>query len=205
MEPDVALNLTAAHGARFARVRKFGLELVQTIAIMAVLFVCIRGLVQNFRVEGPSMQPTLSTGEFLWVNKAAYFEWQGQYVLGGPQRGDIAVLRPPDTTENIDLIKRVIGLPGDRLRIVRGDVFINGRALSEPYIHLHGSYTYPADGSEVTVPDGQYFVLGDNRPNSRDSHFGWFVPAENLVGKAWLSYWPPAAWGVMPGVAYAEP
>jgi signal peptidase I len=151
------------------------------------------------------MQPTLSTGEFLWVNKAAYFEWQGQYVLGGPQRGDIAVLRSPDTTEDIDLIKRVIGLPGDRLRVVHGTVFINGQPLPEPYIRLQATYSYPLDGHELTVPQGQYFVLGDNRANSRDSHFGWFVPADHLVGRAWLSYWPPAAWGVLPGVAYAEP
>jgi signal peptidase I len=191
--------------ARYAGLRKFGIELVQTILIMGVLFLGIRGLVQNFRVEGPSMQPTLSTGEFLWVNKAAYFEWNGTFVLGGPRRGDIAVLRPPDTTENIDLIKRVIGLPGDRVRVTHGEVFINGRPLAEPYIHFQASYTYPADGREVIVPDGQYFVLGDNRANSRDSHLGWFVPAANLVGRAWLSYWPPAAWGVMPGVAYATP
>jgi len=62
----------------------------------------------------------------------------------------------------------------------------------------------PLDGLDAVVPAGQYFVLGDNRPNSRDSHLGWFVPAENLVGRAWLSYWPPASWGVMPGVAYAD-
>ncbi|HEV7662244.1 MAG TPA: signal peptidase I [Chloroflexota bacterium] len=206
MDQDaVALDLSVARAPRFGWLRKFGLELLQTVAIMAVLLLGIRGVLQNFRVEGPSMQPTLSTGEFLWVNKAAYFEWDGQFLLGGPQRGDIAVLRPPDTTEDIDLIKRVIGLPGDRVRVQHGEVYINGHVLSEPYIRLQANYTYPVEGGEVTVPAGQYFVLGDNRANSRDSHFGWFVPAENLVGRAWLSYWPPAAWGMMPGVAYAEP
>jgi signal peptidase I len=180
----------------------FGRELIQTFAVMVVLFLGVRGLAQNFRVEGPSMQPTLISGEYLWVNRAAYFEWHGQYLLGGPQRGDIAVLRNDD----IDLIKRVIGLPGDRLRIQHGEVFINGHPLAEPYVRFQASYNYPLEGNnEVLVPDGQYFVLGDNRANSRDSHLGWFVPAQNLVGRAWLSYWPPAAWGVMPGVAYATP
>jgi len=183
----------------------FGREFLQTTVLIVALFLGVRGLAQNFRVEGPSMQPTLMSGEFLWVNKAAYFEWNGQYILGGPQRGDIAVLRSPDTSEDIDLIKRVIGLPGDRLRIQRGEVFINDQPLAEPYIRFQASYNFPFDRHDLVVPAGQYFVLGDNRPNSRDSHLGWFVPAENLVGRAWLSYWPPAAWGVMPGVAYATP
>src|SRR5579871_6628888 len=131
------------------------------------------------------MQPTLTSGQFLWVNKAAYFRWNGDYVLGGgPQRGDIAVLRSPDDTDNVDLIKRIIGLPGDRVVVKHGDVFINDEALAEPYIHFQASYTYPADGRDLVVPPNQYFVLGDNRSNSRDSHFGWFVPAENLVGRA---------------------
>jgi len=190
--------------SRWIGPKKFGTELLQTIVLMGILFLGVRGVVQNFRVEGPSMQPTLTTGEFLWVNKAAYFEWNGQYMLGGPQRGDIAVLRPPDTTEDIDLIKRVIGLPGDQVRVQHGQVFINGHPLDEPYITFQASYNYPLDGHDVVVPAGQYFVLGDNRANSRDSHLGWFVPAENLVGRAWLSYWPPAAWGIMPGVAYAN-
>jgi signal peptidase I len=179
--------------------KRFGREVAQTFLLVALMFVGVRVLVQNFRVEGPSMQPTLSTGEFLWVNKVAYARWNGQYVLGGPHRGDIAVLRSPDTSEDIDLIKRIIGMPGDRLRIERGEVFINGQRLDEPYIRFQASYNY----AEITVPADQYFVLGDNRPNSRDSHFGWFVPAENLVGRAWLSYWPPADWRLTPGAAYA--
>jgi signal peptidase I len=181
--------------------RRFGRELLQTLLIMGVLFLGTRTVVQNFRVDGPSMQPTLHSGEFLWVNKAAYFRMNGEYPLGGPQRGDIAVLKAPDSED--DLIKRVIGLPGDTLSIQHGTVYINARPLQEPYISLHASYNFPIDGGEVKVPQGQYFVLGDNRGNSRDSHLGWFVPADNFVGRAWVSYWPPAAWGVMPGVAYA--
>jgi signal peptidase I len=179
-------------------------EVVQTAVLMVVVFGGIRGLVQNFRVEGPSMQPTLSSGQFLWVNKAAYFELNQHYVFGGPQRGDIAVLVPPGDQENFDLIKRVIGLPGDRVLIKHGQVFINGEPLDEPYIRFQAGYDYPGDGRPLVIPEGQYFVLGDNRVNSRDSHLGWLVPAENLIGRAWLSYWPPAAWGVMPQVAYAH-
>jgi signal peptidase I len=157
----------------------------------------VRGVVQNFRVEGPSMQPTLATGQFLWVNKAAYFQVNQEFVFGGPQRGDIAVLVAPGDQEDFDLIKRVIGLPGDTLLVEHGHVLINGRPLDEPYIQFHASYTFPTDGQPLTIPDGQYFVLGDNRANSRDSHLGWLVPAANLVGRAWLTYWPPAAWRVM--------
>jgi len=181
--------------------KRFGWELVQTFALMVVLFLGIRGIVQNFRVEGPSMQPTLTSGEYLWVNKAAYYEVNGGFPLGGPQRGDIAVLRPPN--EDTDLIKRIIGLPGDHILIKNGDVFVNDQPLEEPYIHFTAGYSYPIDGKPLTVPNGQYFVLGDNRSNSRDSHLGWFVPAENLIGRAWLTYWPPANWGIMPSVAYA--
>jgi signal peptidase I len=167
------------------------------------LFLGVRALIQNFQVEGPSMQPALASGEFLWVNKAAYFQWNGEFMLGGPQRGDIAVLRSPDDTDGVNLIKRVIGLPGDRLRVQHGEVLVNDLPLDEPYVRFHASYDYPADGADLTVPDGQYFVLGDNRPNSRDSHFGWLVPAENLIGRAWISYWPPADWGVTSGPVYA--
>jgi signal peptidase I len=184
-------------------IKKLGREVVQTALLVSLMFLGVRVVLQNFRVEGPSMQPTLNTGEFLWVNKAAYFRWRDRFVLGGPQRGDIAVLRSPESSDDTDLIKRIIGLPGDHVRIAGGDVFVNGQRLDEPYIRFQASYTYPSSGQDVTVPADQYFVLGDNRPNSRDSHFGWFVPADNLIGRAWLSYWPPTDWGLMSGAAYA--
>ena len=186
------------------KLAKVGVEVLQMALLDVMLFFAVRVIMQNFRVEGPSMSPTLTSGDFLWVNKAAYFRWNGDYVLGGPRRGDIAVLRAPDSSEDVDLIKRVIGLPGDRVRIHHGEVFINGHPLEEPYIRCQATYDYPLNGGEQIIPNGQFFVLGDNRANSRDSHFGWFVPADNLVGRAWLSYWPPADWGVTPDVAYAS-
>src|SRR5262245_48679078 len=104
MQPDVALS-DVSEASRL-QLKRFGVELAQTIFVVVVLFFGVRTAMQNFRVEGPSMQPTLSSGEFLWVNKVAYAEWDGQYLLGGgPRRGDIVVLRSPDRSEDIDLIK----------------------------------------------------------------------------------------------------
>jgi signal peptidase I len=94
----------------------------------------------------------------------------------------------------------VIGLPGETVRIVNGQVFINGKPLDEPYLTHHATY----DLESKVIPPGNYFVLGDNRPNSSDSHLGWFVPANNLIGKAWVSYWPPTDWGVMTAAAYDQ-
>jgi signal peptidase I len=171
-------------------------EVVQTFVLCVGLFLAVHVIFQNFRVEGPSMQPTLASGELLWVNKAAYYRWNGEYVLGGPRRGDIAVLRSPEPGDAVDLVKRIIGLPGDHLRVAHGQVFVNGVPLTEPYVRFEASYSYPTDRDELTVPLDQYFVLGDNRPNSRDSHFGWFVPADDLIGRSQLRYWPPADWGL---------
>jgi signal peptidase I len=185
------------------RLSGFAREALQTALLMGLLFIGIRAVVQNFQVDGPSMQPTLTTGQFVWVNKAAYLQIDGHYPLGGPQRGDIAVLHSPDPADDVDLIKRIIGMPGDQLLIQHGQVFINGQALDEPYIEFEASYTYPLDGQAITIPPDQYFVLGDNRPNSRDSHFGWFVPASDLIGRAMVTYEPPSQWALMPSVAYA--
>jgi signal peptidase I len=205
-------------GARKPKGGGLAWELLQTVVLTLAIFLGVRSLVQNFRVEGASMEPTLTTGQYLLINKAAYFHVEGtpfehllpeqregsaDFPFGGPQRGEIVVFRAP-TQPDKDFIKRVIGLPGDTILVKNGQVLVNGQPLDEPYIHYPATYTYPFDGQPRQVPDENYFVLGDNRPNSSDSHLGWFVPVENLVGKAWVSYWPPQDWGNVAGVGYGK-
>jgi len=188
-------------------------ELLQTIVLTLAIFLGVRSIVQNFRVEGASMEPTLQTGQYLLINKATYFHVEGtpfdkvlpvthqgssDFLFGGPQRGDVVVFRAP-TQPDKDFIKRVIGLPGDTILVKNGTVYVNGEPLDESYIHYPATYTYPFDGQPRQVPDGNYFVLGENRPNSSDFHLSYSAPTENFVGKAWISYWPPPAWGLMPG------
>jgi signal peptidase I len=190
-----------------SRLRSALVEILQTVVLTLLIFFAVRSVVQNFRVEGLSMSETLHTGQYLLINKAVYFRSDGtvldrligrdplhprgpRYLFGGPQRGDIIVFEAPGSTER-DFIKRVIGMPGDTVRISRGKVFVNGQELDEPYIVHRGNY----DLDSRKVPEGNYFVLGDNRPNSSDSHLGWFVTADSIIGRAWLSYWPPTTWG----------
>jgi signal peptidase I len=192
-----------------ARVRSILVEILQTIVLTLAIFFAVRSVVQNFRVEGASMSPTLQSGEYLLINKAVYFTADGtplsliarpdpthpdgpRFLFHGPQRGDIIVFEAPGLSER-DFIKRVIGLPGEEVRIRRGTVYINGKELDEPYLVHLARY----DMEARVVPEGNYFVLGDNRPNSSDSHLGWFVPVASVIGQAWYSYWPPATWGAV--------
>lgn len=148
----------------------------------AVLFVGINAISARVRVDGYSMQPTLEDGEFILVNKMSY-QWSEI------QRGDIIVFHFPLNPED-ELIKRVIGLPGDTVSVQNGRVYVNGLALNESYISQTPSYS-----GEWTVTDGHIFVLGDNRNNSNDSKDWGLLPIENIVGKAVLIYWPPPVWG----------
>lgn len=192
------------------------IEIAQTVLLTLIIFAAVRSVVQNFKVDGASMEPTLHSGQYLLINKLAYVRLEGltleaaqrtglapngggsHYPFGGPQRGDIAVFRYPGRPDR-DFIKRVIGLPGDVVQVDRGRVYVNGILLQEDYIRSIPTYSIPRQ----TVPEGNYFVLGDNRPNSSDSHIWGFVPAENLIGKAWLSYWPPGTWGPVPHTGVA--
>ena len=187
-------------------------EILQTIFLTLLIFMAVRAVVQNFKVEGSSMEPTLHSGQYLLINKivyarlpeplAAWFQRDGagnDYLFGGPQRGDIIVFRAP-TQPDKDFIKRVIGVPGDTVEIRGGQVYINDQPIEEPYIRDRAPYVVP----RLVVPPNHYFVLGDNRPNSSDSHVWGLVPAENIVGRAWVSYWPPNLWGVVPSAAYAR-
>jgi signal peptidase I len=190
-------------------------EVVNAVVALVAIVVGIRLMVQTFSVDGPSMQPTFETDERLLINRVAYWHVDGTpfeglvpatrqgsvaYVFGGPRRGDVVVFRPPgDSGFQSDLIKRIIGLPGDTVSIQTGQVYVNGQLLIEPYVKIPADYTYPDQGLAVLVPNDSYFVLGDNRPVSVDSHFGWVVPADKLVGQAWVAYWPINEWHIIPG------
>lgn len=166
-------------------------EFAETIILTLLIYFLVRTfLFENYRVLGHSMDPTLENDQFLVVNKLGY-------RLGEPERGDIIVFRDPRSEER-KLIKRVIGLPGEVLEVQDGRVLINGHRLDEPYVDNPGRYTQEA----TPIPEGMYFVLGDNRNNSSDSHNWGTLPRDRVVGKAWVSYWPPRLWGVIPHEIY---
>ena len=168
--------------------KRFVLDILETLILAVVLYFGINAVSARVRVDGFSMRPTLQDGEYILVNKLAY-------KTGEPHRGDIVVFVFPVNPQE-DLIKRVIGLPGESVSVHNGTVSVNGVALAEPYIASPPAY----DGDWV-VPEGQLFVLGDNRNDSRDSHQWGLLPIENVIGRAVLIYWPPEEWQVINQVA----
>jgi signal peptidase I len=164
---------------RRSGVLRFILDIVETLILSVVLFAVINAVSARIRVDGASMQPTLETGEFVIVNKLAY-------MLGKVQVGDVIVFHFPRDPEQ-EYIKRVIGLPGDRVTVQDGIVSVNGQPLNEDYIAAP-----PAYESTWKVPADSLFVLGDNRNNSSDSHNWGPVPLDYVVGKAVFVYWPPS-------------
>lgn len=155
------------------------------IAIVLIVFIY-----QPVKVEGTSMEPGLSDQERIFINKFTY-----SFGLGQIERGDTVVFwYPLDETRTKSYIKRVIGLPGDHIRIDAGQVYVNGRALAEDYVpkEFRDTLSWPTDtrGVERTVPDGNYFVLGDHRSQSSDSRAWGYVPRADIYGKAVFVYWP---------------
>ena len=171
-----------------------------TITILlaaAAIFVALQFTVQRYVVEGPSMLNSFHNGQQLLVNKVVYHIEQ-------PKRGDVVIFDSP-VSKNEEYIKRIIGLPGESVEIDRGVVKIHEKdgnvlILDEPYITLPYTGTYHSG----VIPDGLYFVLGDNRANSSDSRSGWLVPIDSVVGKVWLSVWPISDVGLIPSYAYSE-
>jgi signal peptidase I len=159
-------------------------DIMETVVLAVVLFLAINAISARVRVDGSSMIPTLQNGEFVLVNRLAY-------RLGDMQRGDIIVFRSINEND-LDLIKRIIGLPGDTVLVQNGQVLVNGQPLSEPYIAAPPRYS-----GEWRVPEGHLFVLGDNRNDSSDSHQWGLLPLENVIGKAILIYWPPPEWNLI--------
>lgn len=173
VEPDSPSVWTA-----LSWVRDLGFSIL--IAVVLIVFIY-----QPVKVEGTSMMPTLTDQERIFINKFTY-----RFGLGAIERGDTVVFwYPQDTSKSY--IKRVIGIPGDRVRVASGQVYVNGKALAEDYVpeDYRDSVTWK-DGEEQVVPDRSYFVLGDHRVSSSDSRAWGYVPRENIYGKAVFVYWP---------------
>jgi signal peptidase I len=162
-------------------------EVLITVLLALAIFLVARETVQTYEVFMSSMEPNFYEGQRVVVNKIAYWSW-----IGDPQRGDVIIFRAP-TAMNEDFIKRVIGLPGDTVEVKNNAVYVDGVKLDEPYVNEEPRYAM----AEITVPPDEYFVMGDNRNHSNDSHNGWFVERDEIHGKAWLSSWPPSLWGVV--------
>jgi signal peptidase I len=204
-------------GAAAARTRVLGglRELAETVILALIFFFALRAVVQNFRVEGSSMVPSFTDGQYVLVNKAVYAHadsgtlpsWvpllgggsgAARYLFHPPERGDVIVFHPPPPNDpSRDFIKRVIGVPGDTVDVRQGHVYVNGEELTEPYIQ---QATLPINVrfAHVVLGPDQFYVLGDNRGNSSDSRAWGPVSSDEIVGRTWLVYWPLSAVKVAP-------
>jgi signal peptidase I len=159
-------------------------QIVVTLACGALFALILQVCIQNYLVEGDSMWPSVFNGDRVLVDRLAY-------RFSAPKRGDLVVFRFPRSWANMNLIKRIIGVPGDTVEVQPGVVFVNGIALNEPYVRDIEQYWY----GPARVPPGQYFVLGDNREVdghqvSYDSHQWGFLPANDIYGRVMVTYWP---------------
>ena len=157
-------------------------EIIETLTLTLLMFLVIRFAVQNFRVDGMSMEPTLHDQEYILVNKAAY-------VFHAPQRGDVIVFEYP-LDPQIDYIKRIIAIPGDVISVVGEKVTVDGVTLREPYVNPSDPFNPFAPIYNKVIPANDYFVMGDNRGNSSDSRQWGLVPRQNIIGRATFVYWP---------------
>ena len=168
------------------KIRGFVIETVITLALAVALFIGARMTIQTYEVFQSSMLPNFHAGERVVVNKAVYW-------FREPRRGDVVIIKAPNG-EELNWIKRIIGLPGDTVKIDHGVTYVNGAALDEPYVK--NSFTYSL--AERTLAPDTYFFLGDNRDVSNDSSKGWLITRKDIIGKAWLISWPPSDWKTVP-------
>jgi len=158
-----------------------GIVVILAIMVMIYLFI-----MSPQEINGQSMDPTFHNGEYILTNKV-------EYKIHPPARGDVIIFKSPNN-KDVDYIKRIIGLPGDRVRLSQSKFYINDEWLDESayldsdVITQDGSFL--SEDIEITVPDGEYFVCGDNRPHSSDSREFGPIPLEDFIGKAIVRYWP---------------
>ena len=185
---------------------RVGREIIEAVILAAVVFMLLQVTVRNFKVDGSSMDPTLEDGQYLLVNRLVYLrvelgrlakivpfwtadEGSSRHAIHAPKRGEVIVFEFPDSNPNNprkDFVKRVVGLPGETMLMFDGKVFVNEEVLNEPYL----SHKDHSNASKVTLGEGEYYVLGDNRTHSNDSRSWGAVPEANIRGKVWMVYWP---------------
>lgn len=184
-------------------------EILETLAIAVILFFAMRLLVLPVKVEGMSMVPSLTQDQHLLVSRRAYTHWDigghTWYLFGKPRRGDIVVLTPPpqEAQRGIPFIKRVIGLPGERILVKGGTVYINDQPITEPYIAEMPAYTWPASGQPFVIPEHDVIVFGDNRNRSEDSSRFGVLPEDLIQGRAVATFYPVNETGFLPHPQYA--
>lgn len=195
--------------APFIRGRRGSLaELLLIVAVALGLALLIQALlVKPFRIPSQSMEPTLDVGQRVLVDRVSF-------RFSDPERGDIVVFNPPlgsqrgnqcgadhstnqacpeptDEPADTNFIKRVVGVPGDRLKVIDGQVYINGEAVDEPYVRPSATCSLCNLSQEITIPPDHFFMMGDNRGQSADSREWGPVPEDWIIGNAFFTYWPP--------------
>lgn len=181
------------------KIAAFLMDFVETIITALLFFIIIYlFLFQPHQVKGNSMHPSFEDNEYLLTNKITY-------RFKDPQRGEVVIFKAPPKKE-YDYIKRIIGLPNDTIMINDGKVYINGALLDESDYLDENIYTQPgafsSEDEEIIIPANHYFVIGDNRTHSNDSREWGYIEKEDIIGKAWLSYWPPSKFGLIPTIAW---
>jgi signal peptidase I len=181
----------------FKKLSAFFFDIIEVIVFAIAIFLFVYLLVmQPHKIKGDSMQPNYPDGEFLLTDKISY-------KFGEPKRGDVVVFKAPVAED--EYIKRIIGLPGEKVKVQSAHVYLNGKLLNETYLAptlITASGNFMKEGVEVTVPEGEYLVFGDNRPASSDSRAWGFVTKSAITGKAWIIYWPPERMGLVDKVSY---
>lgn len=170
-------------------------SIVVVMAIMVMLYLFV---VSPQEISGASMEPNFHNGQYIMTNKIIY-------KFRDPVRGDVVIFKSP-RNKQVDYIKRIIGLPGETVKLQDNKIYVNGQLVEEPYlspgITIFGG-SYLQEGSEIVVPDGTYFVLGDNRPHSSDSREFGPIAKEDFIGQAFLRYFPFNEAGILSRPTYS--
>lgn len=176
------------------------IDFFQTLVVFAAIGTAVYWLVaQPHKVSGSSMFPNFKNGDYIITDKVSY-------RFTEPRRGDIVVFKNP-RDETQDFIKRIIGIPGDHVKVSGGKIYLNGNQLTEPYL-ADTIFTNPGsflqEDQEITVEPGHYITIGDNRPASSDSREWGFITRGEIIGKVFFRYWPATEIGIYPAAYSLE-